>query len=528
MRSDIIKDKKLLFTAMGRTKEEIEKPFIGIGNSQTELVAGHLHLGELAACVKEGVIAEGGTPFEFFTIALCDGLAMGHKGMTYPLASRELIADSVEAVIEAHQLDAMVLLCTCDKIIPGMLMAAARLDIPAIIMTGGPMQIDKGADRPTSLNWGDEWLAGCGGSPWMATSSTMACMAEVLGLALPWSSCIPAVYGKRRQLAKQAGRRIMELYKKQVIPRDILTKEAFENAITVDMTLSGSTNTILHLMAIANEVGVELDLNVFDEISRHTPRICNFAPGGSFVMEDLYEAGGLQAVMMELSKKELIHLDSPTVSGKTIGEVVQGSFSKQPDVIRDIENPYSLEGGIAILRGNLAPEGAVVKQAAVASEMMVHSGPAKVFDIEEDAVLAIKDGRIKPGDVLVVRYEGPKGGPGMREMLTATTAVTDAGLEKTTALITDGRFSGATRGPAVGHISPEAMEKGPIAIVQDGDVIEIDILKRKLTVQLTREEVSRRLSLWSPPPLKRNVKSYLRRYSAAVTSASTGAVLKWS
>lgn len=526
MRSDKIKDKKLLFTAMGRTKEELDRPFIGVCNSQSELVAGHLHLDELSEAAKQGIVAGGGTPFEFRTIALCDGLAMGHIGMTYPLASRELIADSVEAVIEAHQLDGMILVCTCDKIIPGMLMAAARLDIPAIILTGGPMLVDRGVERPKFLNWADEWIGTCGGSPWMATSSTMACIAEALGLALPGSSTIPAVYAKRRQLAKSTGMKIMELYNRGIVPKDILTKKAFENAIRVDMTLGGSTNTILHLMAIANEVGIHLDLKLFDDLSRKTPRICNFAPGGSFLMEDFYEAGGLAAVMKELGEKGMLHLDTLTVSGVTTGEVIRDAKVKRPDVIHNIENPYSSEGGIAIMWGNLAPDGAVIKQAAVPPNMMIHKGPARVFELEEDAVDAIMGGKISPGDVVVIRYEGPKGGPGMREMLTATTAITSTGLETSTALITDGRFSGATRGPAVGHISPEAMEGGPIAIVRDGDLIEINIPKREVNVQLTDVEINDRLAKWSSPPLRRNVKSYLRRYSSLVTSASTGAVLR--
>jgi dihydroxy-acid dehydratase len=518
MLSDAVKTKTQYFFAMGRTPEEVERPLVGIANSQNELVPGHIHLDEIAAAAREGIIAAGGTPLEFSTIAICDGLAMGHAGMCYPLPSRELIADSVEAMTLAHCLDALVLVTGCDKITPGMMMAAARLDIPAIIVNGGPML----AGRVEGRNR----LTGCGACPGLYTANSMACMAEALGLALPWNSCVPAVYGERRQLARYAGVRIMELWKEQIKPSNILTRQAFENAISVDMAIGGSSNTILHLMAIAHEANVDVDLDLFDQTSRRTPRLCNFAPGGPYFMEDMYEAGGLQAVMAELTKKGMLHLDAPTVSGKTVGENIEGARSTRAEVIRDIEDPYYPEGGLAILYGNIAPEGAVVKQSAVRPEMFVHAGPARVFDIEEEAVEAIRGGRIAKGDVVVIKYEGPKGGPGFREMLTATTAIVVAGLEADVALITDGRFSGATRGAAIGHVSPEAMEGGPIAIVEEGDIIEIDIPKKSLNVRLPEEEIKRRLARWSAPPLKREVKSYLRRYSALVTSASTGAVLR--
>jgi dihydroxy-acid dehydratase len=520
MRSDAVKTAwaRPFFFAMGRTPEELERPFVGVVNSQNELVPGHRHLDEIATAAKEGIISAGGTPFEFSTIAICDGLAMGHAGMCYPLPSRELIADSVEAMMLAHTLDAMVLVTGCDKITPGMMMAAARLDVPAIIVNGGPMLAGRVPGRAT--------LTGCGACPGLYTANSMACMAEALGLALPWNSCIPAVYGERRQLAKRAGVRIMELWKEQVTPSQILTPQAFENAITVDMAIGGSSNTILHLMAIAHEAKQALNLDLFDQISRRTPRLCDFSPGGPYFMQDMYEAGGLQAVMAELAKKGFLHLDVATVSGKSLGEIIEGAQSTRREVIRDIENPYYPEGGLALLYGNIAPEGAVVKQSAVRPEMFIHAGPARVFDIEEEAVAAIRGGKIAKGDVVVIKYEGPKGGPGFREMLIATNAIVAMGLDADVALVTDGRFSGATRGAAIGHVSPEAMEGGPIAVVQEGDIIEIDIPQKKLNVRLPEEEIKRRLAKWSPPPLKREVKSYLRRYSAQVTSASTGAILR--
>ena len=509
-----------LLQALGRTREELAKPAVAIVNSQNELVPGHVHLDDIASAARDGIVSAGGTPFEFPAIAICDGIAMGHAGMCYPLASRELIADSTEAMMLAHNLDAMVLVTGCDKITPGMMMAAARLDLPAIVINGGPML----APRPTGR--GRAAMSGCGSCPGLYTANSMACMVEVLGLALPWNSCIPAPHGRRRQLARQTGVRIMEIFREGVIPRQILTRKAFENAITVDMAIGGSSNTILHLLALASEAGIDIDLNLFDEICRRTPRLCDLSPSGPYFVEDLYEAGGLQAVMAELAKKDMLHLDAPTLSGQALGEIIEGAQSTRPEVIRSIENPYYPEGGLAVLYGNLAPDGAVVKQSAVKPEMFQHSGPARVFDIEEEAVRAIRDGRIQRGDVVVIRYEGPKGGPGFREMLTATNSIVAAGLDAEVALVTDGRFSGATRGAAIGHVSPEAMARGPIAVVAEGDIIEIDIPSRKLNVKLSQEEIDSRLARWSPPPLKREVKSYLRRYSALVTSASTGAILR--
>lgn len=524
MRSDKVKlGRMMLFEAMGRTKEEIDRPLVAVVNSQNELVPGHVHLDDIAKSVREGIISAGGTPFEFCTIAICDGLAMGHAGMCYPLASRELIADSIEAMMLAHCLDAMVLVTNCDKITPAMLMAAARLDVPAVIVTGGPMLARRLGEGGGALDFD---YTGCGACPGLFTANSMACMAEALGLALPWNSCIPAVYGKRRQLAKQSGVRIMDLLKKGLTPSQILTKEAFENAIRVDMAIGGSSNTILHLLALANEVGIKIDLNLFDRISRTTPRLCNFSPAGPYVMQDLYDAGGLVAVMNELSKKDMLHLDALTVSGETIGEIVKNAQRAKGDVIKSIDEPYDSEGGLAILYGNLAPEGAVVKKSAVRPEMLKHAGPARVFDIEEEAVNAMLAGKISKGDVVVIRYEGPRGGPGFREMLTATYLLVGMGLEGDVALVTDGRFSGATSGAAIGHVSPEAMEGGPIAVIQEGDVIEFDIAQRALNIRLPREEIARRLSQWSPPPLKREAKSYLIRYSALVASASMGAVLR--
>ena len=514
----------MFFEAMGRTKEEMERPMVAVVNSQNELVPGHVHLDDIATAAREGVISAGGSPFEFSTIAICDGLTIGHGGMCYPLSSRELIADSIEAMIEANCMDAMVLVTGCDKITPGMMMAAARLDIPAIVINGGPMLARSlGDGKPSALLFE---FTGCGSCPGLYTANTMACMSEAIGLALPWNSCIPAVYGQRRGLARQTGVALMELWSKGIIPRQILTREAFENAIRVDMAIGGSTNTILHLMALADEAGVDIDLNLFDRMSRTTPRLCNFSPAGPYYINDLYEAGGLGAVMKELAEKDLLHLDALTVNGQTLGETIDNARRIGDDVIRSIDDPYDREGGLAVLYGNLAPEGAAVKQAAVRMEMLKHEGPARVFDIEEEAVAAIHAGKINKGDVVVIRYEGPKGGPGFREMIVATLTIVGAGLEGDVALITDGRFSGATSGAAIGHISPEAMEGGPLAVVEEGDIIEFDIPQRKLNVRLPDEEIKARLARWSPPPLKREVKSYLKRYSGMVTSASTGAVLR--
>ncbi len=546
MRSDVVKGRRSFFLAMGRTREEISRPLVAIVNSQNELVPGHVHLDEIAAAAREGVIAAGGTPFEFPSIAICDGLAMGHAGMCYPLASRELIADSIEAMMLAHALDAMVVVSNCDKITPGMMMAMARLDVPSILVSGGPMLAGCFQDRAIDVsNLAD--LAGmeqrgetspderqdfleaaaptCGSCAGLFTANSMNCMAEALGVALPGNGTIPAVYGKRRELARYAGMKVMELVEEERTPRKILSREAFENAITVDMAIGGSSNTILHLMAIAAEARVELDLDTFDRISRRVPRLCDLSPGGRHHVEDLFHAGGIQAVMKELASKNLLHLEGPTLSGQTVGEIVEAARIRRRDVIREIDNPYDREGGLAILYGNLAPAGAVVKQAAVRPEMLRHRGPARVFDIEEEAVGAVMGGAIKGRDVVVIRYEGPKGGPGMREMLTATAAIVARQLDAEVALITDGRFSGATKGAAIGHISPEAMEGGPLAVIQEGDMIEFDIPERKLNVDLPQAEIDGRLAEWTPPPLKREVAPYLKRYSAMVTSASTGAVL---
>ncbi len=547
MRSDVVKGRRSLFLAMGRTREELERPLVGVVNAQNQLVPGHVHLDEIAGAVRDGIIAAGGTPFEFPAIAICDGLAMGHAGMCYPLASRELVADSIEAMMLAHALDAMVLVSNCDKITPGMMMAMARLDVPSLLISGGPMLAGCFQDRAIDISSLAE-LAGmvqrgevsaedrtdfieeaaptCGACAGLFTANSMNCTAEALGLALPGNGTIPAVYGKRRELARYTGTRVMELLREERTPRSVLTREAFENAVIIDMAIGSSSNTILHLMAIAAEAGVDLDLDAFDRLGRRTPRLCDLSPGGRHHVEDLYRAGGIQAVMKELASKDLLHTSAMTLSGQTVGQIAETARITRPDVIREIDNPYDTEGGLAILHGNLAPDGAVVKQSAVRREMLRHRGPARVFDIEEEAVPAIMGGAIKAGDVVVIRYEGPRGGPGMREMLAATSAIVAMRLDAEVALITDGRFSGATKGAAVGHISPEAMEGGPLATVSEGDMIEIDIPARSLNVDLPQEEIDKRLAAWSAPPLKREVLPYLKRYSALVTSASTGAVLR--
>ena len=546
MRSDVVKPRRPLFLSMGRTSQEMQKPLVAIVNSQNELVPGHEHLDQVARAAREGVIAAGGTPFEFPAIAICDGWAEGHAGMCYPLPSRELIADSIEAMMMAHALDAMVCVTNCDKITPGMMMAMARLNLPSIIISGGPMLAGRFCDQRIDVSkiaeFGPKLQKGeitpsdflevvnraaptCGSCAGLFTANSMNCMAEALGLALPWNGTIPAVYGKRRELAKYAGMRVMELFESNVTPRSILTREAFDNAITVDMAIGGSSNTILHLMALAHEAGVGLDLAAFDRISRNTPRLCNLSPAGNHFVEDLYEAGGIQGVMKELAGKGLLHLQAMTLSGHTIGEIVEGAQIMDRNVIRPIDDPYYAEGGLALLYGNIAREGAVVKQSAVVPEMMRHQGPARVFNSEEDARDAIGLGGIHPGDVVVIKYEGPKGGPGMREMLWATSAIVSAGLDAEVALITDGRFSGATKGAAIGHISPEAMEGGAFAVVEEGDVIEIDIPAKTLNVRLSPEEIEKRLAKWTPPR-QDGLLPYLARYAALVTSASTGAVLR--
>jgi dihydroxy-acid dehydratase len=488
----------------------------------------------------------GGTPVEFPAIGICDGIAMGHVGMKYPLASRELIADSIEAMAMAHGFDGLVLIPNCDKIVPGMLMAAARLNIPSVVVSGGPMYAGryKGQDvdfstcieKIGSLSTGEiteeelaalerEACPGCGSCSGLFTANSMNCLTEVLGMGLPGNGTIPAYHGARVALAKKAGMQVMEMVKRDIKPRDVLTREAFENAITVDMGMAGSTNTVLHLPAIAHEAGVQLELDVFDEISERTPYLTKLSPSGHHHMQDLHEAGGIPALMKELSRKNLLHLDLITVTGKTVGENIKDAFIKNTDVIRTVETPYRETGGLAILRGNLAPDGAVVKKAAVAKEMLYHEGPARVFNSEEEAVDAIFKHKINKGDVVVIRYEGPKGGPGMREMLSPTSAIAGMGLDKDVALITDGRFSGATRGAAIGHVSPEAMEGGVIGLIQEGDIIRIDINNNRLDVLLSSEELQSRRAQWQP--LEPKIKTgYLARYARLVTSASTGAILK--
>jgi dihydroxy-acid dehydratase len=535
-----------LFKATGLCNGDLKKPLIGVVNSFNEIVPGHIHLNDIAYHVKLGVAGGGGTPLEFPAIALCDGIAMGHHGMCYPLPSRELIADSIESMAVGHALDGLVLITNCDKITPGMLMAADRLNIPSIMVAGGPMYagwfqgkwtdgsktleaLGKVATGEMTLEELDELenesVPGCGACGIMGTANSMNCLSEAIGMSLPWNATIPAYLAKRKVLARKSGEQIMELVRRNILPRDILTERAFRNAIAVDMAIGGSTNTVLHLLAIAYEAEVALDINLFDEISKKTPKLCPISPGGAYYMQDLYRAGGISAVMMELTRLHAIDLDCPTVTGKTIGENLTGSGVKDRDVIRSIENPYYAEGGIAVLWGNLAPASAVVKQGAVAREMLRHRGLARVFEREEDAVAAILHGTIIKGDVVVIRYEGPKGGPGMREMLSATAAIMGVNLGEEVALVTDGRFSGATRGACVGHVSPEAAEGGPIAIVRDGDIIEIDIPNRTLNVELDDAEIERRMSSLKLPSCKVR-RGYLARYAKNVTSASRGAIVE--
>jgi len=535
-----------LFKAMGYTDLEIKRPLIGIANSANEIIPGHIHLNKIVKAVKAGVYMAGGTPIEFSTIGVCDGIAMNHEGMKYSLPSRELIADSVEIMAKAHPFDGLVLVPNCDKIVPGMLMAALRVNIPTIIISGGPMlagnyqgnEIDlitvfEGVGKVKANLITEEELQaiedcacpGCGSCAGMFTANSMNCLTEALGLALPGNGTIPAVHAARIRLAKIAGMRIMELFKQDVRPRDIATQEAFENALTVDMALGCSTNTILHVPAIAHEAGITLDLDILNKISDKTPHICQLSPAGSHHLQDLDKAGGIPAVMAELSRKGLISLKPLTVTGKTVADNLKGVKVRDYSVIKSLDNPYHPEGGIAILKGNLAPDGAVVKQSAVAKEMLRNEGKARVFDSEEAAVEAILGGKIKPGDIVVIRYEGPKGGPGMREMLTPTSAIAGMGLDKEVALLTDGRFSGGTRGAAIGHISPEAAEGGPIALVEEGDIIEIDIPGKRLTLKVDQETLDRRKSTWTVPPPKIK-EGYVYRYAQMVTSASTGAVFK--
>lgn len=549
MRSDVVKKgatrcaHRSLFNAMGFGPEDLQKPLIGICNSFNEVIPGHIHLGEITEAAKLGVAAAGGTPMEFPAIGVCDGIAMGHTGMKFSLASRELIADSIEAVATATGFDALVLIPNCDKVVPGMLMAAARLNIPCVVVSGGPMLPGRYHGRDISVSQSFEAAGefavgkiteadmtsieaaacpGCGSCAGLFTANTMNCLTEALGMGLPGNGTIPAAYtGARRQLAKRAGHVVMELLKKDIKPRDILTEKAFENAITVDMGIGGSTNTVLHLTAIAHEAGIELPAARFDEISRKTPYIAKLSPAGTHHMIDLNEAGGINAVMKELSKKGVIHTDAMTVVG-TVAEKIANAKILRPDVIKTVEEPYRKEGGLAILSGNLCPENAVVKASAVAEDMLVYTGKAKCFSSEESAVNAIMDGKIVEGDVVVIRYEGPKGGPGMQEMLNPTAVISGRGLK--VALITDGRFSGASRGACIGHISPEAMAGGPIAFIEDGDLIDIDIPNRKLELRVSDEELAKRKAAWVKPEPKIKT-GYLSRYAKLTTSASRGAVV---
>lgn len=536
-----------LFKAMGYMDEEIKQPLVGIVNAKNEIIPGHIHLDTITEAVKAGVRMGGGTPIEFPAIGVCDGIAMGHIGMHYSLASRELIADSIETMTMAHGFDALVLIPNCDKIVPAMLMAAARINIPAIVISGGPMLPGNMEGKRLSLTdvfeavgavkagtmteeelskCEDSACQSCGSCSGMFTANSMNCLTEVLGMGLPGNGTIPAVYGERIRLAKKAGMTVMKLLEKDIKPRDIMTKEAFYNALTVDMALGCSTNSMLHLPAIAYEAGVELNLEIANEISAKTPNLCKLAPAGPNFIVDLYEAGGVQAVMKELSKKNLLNLSLPTVTGKTVGENIASAVNRNHNIIRPIENPYSPTGGIAVLKGNLAPDGCVVKRSAVAEEMLQHKGPARVFDSEEEVTAAIFGGKINKGDVVVIRYEGPKGGPGMREMLTPTSALAGMGLDKDVALITDGRFSGATRGASIGHISPEAAEGGPIAFVNEGDIISIDMINGTIELEVSDEELQRRKENWIPPEPKIKT-GYLARYAKLVSSASTGGVLKY-
>lgn len=533
-----------LFNALGFTQEEMKKPLIGIISSYNEIVPGHMNLDKIVDAVKLGVAEAGGMPVVVPAIAVCDGIAMGHTGMKYSLVTRDLIADSTECLARAHQFDAMVCVPNCDKNVPGLLMAAARVNIPTIFVSGGPMLAGRVKGEKRSLSSMFEavgaYSAGkmtiedvsefeekvcptCGSCSGMYTANSLNCLTEVLGMGLRGNGTIPAVYSERIRLAKHAGNQIMELYRNDIRPRDIMTEKAFMNALTVDMALGCSTNTMLHLPAIAHEAKVKLDVNIANEVSARTPNLCHLAPAGHTYMEDLNEAGGVYAVLKELSKKDLINLDCLTATGKTVGENIENAWNLDKEVIRPIENPYSETGGIAILRGNIAPESCVVKRSAVAPEMLKHSGPARVFDCEDDAIAAIKGGKIVPGDVVVIRYEGPKGGPGMREMLNPTSAIVGMGLGSTVALITDGRFSGASRGASIGHVAPEAAVGGPIALIQEGDIIDIDIDAHSLNARVSEEEFAERKKSWKPRV--NEVDGYLVRYRELVTGAPQGAVL---
>ncbi len=550
MRSDVMKKglerapHRSLFKAMGYTDEEINRPIIGIANAANSIVPGHIDLDKITAAVEAGIRMAGGTPVSFGAIGVCDGIAMGHSGMRYSLASRELIADSVEVMVEAHAFDGLVLVPNCDKIVPGMLMAAARINIPSVLISGGPMLAGRYRGEAVDLNTVFEGVGavqagkmssrelteleeaacpGCGSCAGMFTANSMNCMAEVLGLALPGNGTIPAISGARIRLAKEAGMQIMRLVKAGLKPLDILTPAAFRNALTVEMALGCSTNTVLHLPAIAHETGLKLSLELINEVSDATPHLCHLRPGGDHHLQDLDEAGGIPALMQELGNADLLDLSVPTVTLKTVGDNIQAAVNLRSDVIRSVSKPYHAKGGLAVLWGNIAPQGGVVKQSAVLPQMLTHRGPARVFDSEEAAVDAILNDRISAGDVIVIRYEGPKGGPGMREMLTPTSAVVGMGLDDSVALITDGRFSGATRGAAIGHISPEAAEGGSIALIKEGDEIEIDIPNHRIEVLVSEAELDKRRAAWKP--IERTLKGYLSRYAKLVTSAATGAIL---
>ena len=552
MRSDAVKTgtqqapHRSLFNALGMTKEEMDRPLVGIVSSYNEIVPGHMNLDKITQAVKLGVAMAGGTPVMFPAIAVCDGIAMGHVGMKYSLVTRDLIADSTEAMAMAHQFDALVMIPNCDKNVPGLLMAAARLNVPTVFVSGGPMLAGHLNGHKTSLSSMFEavgaYAAGkldedgltecemktcptCGSCSGMYTANSMNCLTEVLGMGLKGNGTIPAVYSERIRLAKHAGMQVMEMYRKNIRPRDIMTKEAILNALTVDMALGCSTNSMLHLPAIAHEIGMDFDISFANEISAKTPNLCHLAPAGPTYIEDLNEAGGVYAVMNELNKKGLLHTECMTVTGKTVGENIKDCVNLNPEVIRPIDNPYSQTGGLAVLKGNLAPDGGVVKRSAVVEEMMVHEGPARVFDCEEDAIAAIKGGNIVEGDVVVIRYEGPKGGPGMREMLNPTSAIAGMGLGSSVALITDGRFSGASRGASIGHVSPEAAVGGPIALVEEGDIISINIPELKLEIKVSDEEMQARKAKWQPREPKVTT-GYLARYAAMVTSGNRGAILE--
>ncbi|MDY3990108.1 MAG: dihydroxy-acid dehydratase [Massilioclostridium sp.] len=537
---------RALFNALGFTKEEMERPLVGIVSSYNEIVPGHMNIDKITEAVRLGVAMAGGTPAVFPAIAVCDGIAMGHQGMKYSLVTRDLIADSTEAMAMAHGFDALVMIPNCDKNVPGLLMAAARLNIPTIFVSGGPMLAGKVDGCKVSFSAASEAVGAygagkiseeklrefeektcptCGSCSGMYTANSMNCLTEVLGMGLSGNGTIPAVYSERIRLAKHAGMQVMELLKKNIRPRDILTEGAFRNALTMDMAIGCSTNSMLHLPAIAHECGIDLNLDIANEISDKTPNICHLAPAGPHHIEDLYDAGGVYAVMNEINKLGLLETDLITCTGKTVGENIAGCVNKDPEVIRPVESPYSTTGGIAVLRGNLAPDSCVVKRSAVAPEMLQHSGPAKVYDCEEDAMAAIMGGEIVDGDVVVIRYEGPKGGPGMREMLNPTSAIMGRGLGSTVALITDGRFSGATRGAAIGHVSPEAAVGGPIALVENGDIIEIDIMANQINVKLSEEELEKRRAAWTPRQ-PRITTGYLARYASMVTSGNRGAILE--